>query len=125
MFVLLDKVGISNAYYGSKLLINPALKEAADFRNKYGLYFNCLVMMLKIIFNYFLSFLEYLSSPSPRLLTGGESYTQRISQISGHSSYSISDDLVKHTERKTIDDILDATEVLIIHLFKPFLLFFI
>ncbi|XP_073107185.1 uncharacterized protein [Elaeis guineensis] len=76
-----EKVGISNAYYGSKLLINPTLKElAADFSNKNGLYFNCLIIH------------------------------KRISQISGHSSYSISDDLVKHTERKTIDDVLDAAE---------------
>ncbi|XP_073107183.1 uncharacterized protein [Elaeis guineensis] len=75
-----EKVGISNAYYGSKLLINPTLKEAADFSNKNGLYFNCLIIH------------------------------KRISQISGHSSYSISDDWVKHTERKTIDDVLDAAE---------------
>nr|XP_010925992.2 uncharacterized protein LOC105048395 [Elaeis guineensis] len=74
-----DEVKISNAYFGTKLMINPDIAVAIEFRNK--------------------------------LFNGEESYSQRISQISSQSTYSIMDNFLNQIERKTIDEIIESVEV--------------
>jgi hypothetical protein len=104
-------MGVSNAFYGTKLLLNADVPDVDDYKKKYIYYYIrhitycCINSFSDIDFNYNLQKIHRLNETDVAL-------TQVVSQMIGLSLVTVADDLIQ-TQRMTIEDLIESTEVIL------------